>query len=67
METNVTLVSIAIIVFLYFPGNIFKRFYFKGPFSQQFNIGIFAERFITSIFWGGIMQIMSLIKFPKIL
>lgn len=41
------------------PGYFFKRFYFSGKFHKQFNIGEFAERFITTIFWGIIIQIVT--------
>jgi hypothetical protein len=61
MEVNVTLVSVLVIIFLFIPGFFLKRFYFIGQFTKQFTAGTFAERFITNIFWGIIVQFISLL------
>ncbi len=66
MENDVTLVSILVIIFLFIPGFFFKRFYFTGQFTKQFGAGIFAERFITSIFWGVVIQWISIIVTSRI-
>lgn len=61
MDVNITLVSILVIILLFIPGFFFKRFYYSGQFTKQFGAGIFAERFITSIFWGLIVQSITLV------
>ena len=63
MDVNITIVSILVIIFLFIPGFFFKRFYYTGQFTKQFHSGTFAERFITSIFWGLIIQLISLAFF----
>lgn len=65
MELNFTLASVLIIVYLYIPGYFFKRFYFLGKFTHQFSSGIFAERFITSIFWGCVIQAITLFFYGR--
>lgn len=67
MDTSVTLFSFAYIVILIVPGIIFKRFFFQGAFSGQFNTGIFADRIITSLFWGILVQIISALTFSRII
>lgn len=67
MDTSVTLFSFAYIVILIVPGIIFKRFFFQGAFSGQFNTGIFADRIITSLFWGILVQIISILTFSRII
>jgi hypothetical protein len=67
MDTNVTLISVLLLILLYIPGYLFKRFYYKGPFVQQFHFGLFAERFATSIFWGILMQVLSLVVSKKLI
>lgn len=65
MDSEVTITSIIFIVLLIVPGVFFKRFYFQGPFSKQFASGLFADRLITSIFWGILIQILSFWIFSK--
>lgn len=67
MDTSVTLFSFAYIVILIVPGIIFKRFYFQGAFSGQFNTGLFADRIITSLFCGILVQIISILTFSRII
>lgn len=67
MDFNVTLVSLLVIVLLFIPGFFFKRFYYTGKFTKQFTSGIFAERFITSVFWGIIVQMIVIIVSSKLL
>ena len=67
MDAGVTIFSIAYIVILIVPGIIFKRFYFQGPFSKQFSSGLFADRIITSLFWGIIVQIFSMLIYSRII
>lgn len=65
MDSEVTITSIIFIILLIVPGVFFKRFYFQGQFSKQFASGLFADRLITSIFWGILIQIFSFWIFSK--
>jgi len=65
VDTSLTLFSFAYIVILIVPGIIFKRFYFQGSFSGQFNSGLFADRIITSLFWGILVQLVSALTFSR--
>lgn len=65
MEAGVTISSIVLIVILIVPGVFFKRFYFQGEFTKQFGAGLFADRLITSVFWGLIVQIITFIVFSQ--
>ncbi|MDN3550721.1 hypothetical protein [Mucilaginibacter aquaedulcis] len=65
MEGQFTISSIIIIVWLIFPGVVFKRFYFQGQFAKQFGVGLFADRLITSIFWGIIVQIITFLFYSR--
>lgn len=56
MDSNLTIITIVYIVILIVPGVFFKRFYFQGAFNRQFQSGQFADRFVTSIFWGIVTQ-----------
>lgn len=67
MDTSVTIFSLGYIIILIVPGIIFKRFYFQGAFSGQFNSGLFADRIITSLFWGILVQIISALTFSRII
>lgn len=67
MDTGITLFGFAYIVILIVPGIIFKRFFFQGAFSGQFNAGLFADRIITSLFWGILVQILSILSFSRII
>jgi len=67
MDAGVTIFSIAYVIILIVPGIIFKRFYFQGAFSKQFNSGLFADRIITSLFWGIIVQILGLLSYSRII
>ncbi len=65
MEAQFTISSIVFIVLLIVPGVFFKRFYFQGQFSKQFGAGLFADRLITSVFWGIVVQIVTFIVFSR--
>lgn len=67
MDTSVTIFSLGYIIILIVPGIIFKRFFFQGAFSGQFNSGLFADRIITSLFWGILVQIISALTFSRII
>ncbi|MDB5009192.1 MAG: hypothetical protein JWP45_3585 [Mucilaginibacter sp.] len=62
-----TISSIIIIVWLIFPGIVFKRFYYQGQFSKQFGTGLFADRLITSIFWGVFVQLITFLVYSRAL
>jgi len=62
-----TISSIIIIVWLVFPGVVFKRFYYQGQFTKQFGTGLFADRLITSIFWGVFVQIITFLVYSRAL
>lgn len=66
MEAQYTVNSIVFIVSLIVPGVIFKRFYFQGQFTKQFGAGLFADRLITSIFWGIFVQIITFLFYSRI-
>lgn len=66
MENQYTIGALAFIVLLIFPGVIFKRFYFQGHFTNSFGIGPFADRLVTSIFWGICMSVITFIIYLKI-
>ena len=61
MDFNVTFITILVLVLLYIPGYFFKRCYYTGRFTKQFTWGNFTERFITSVFWGIIIQLAAVI------
>lgn len=65
MDLSITFFSFAYIVILIVPGIIFKRFFFQGAFSGQFNSGLFADRIITSLFWGILVQIIAVLTFSR--
>ncbi|MBB5285032.1 hypothetical protein HNQ92_003180 [Rhabdobacter roseus] len=65
METPISVITTLFIVLLIVPGVFFKRFYFTGEFSKQFGVGLFADRLITSIFWGLIVQIITFLTFSR--
>src|SRR5690606_28509142 len=59
MTGNITILSILYIIVLIVPGVIFKRFYFQGPFVNQFNNGNFADRIISTLWFGLLVQIIT--------
>jgi hypothetical protein len=63
MDLSLTIITIVYIVILVIPGIFFKRFYFQGPFNRQFQSGQFADRFLTSIFWGIVTQLIFFYAF----
>ncbi|NGM63560.1 hypothetical protein G5B30_16750 [Sphingobacterium sp. SGG-5] len=60
MNFGITIITIFYIVILIVPGIFFKRFYFQAKFANEFGKGVFADKAITSIFWGLIIQILSI-------
>lgn len=60
-----TISTIFFIVSLIVPGIIFKRFYYQGQFTKQFGTDPFADRLITSLFWGIFVQIIAFLIFSR--
>ncbi len=65
METPISVLTTLFILLLIVPGIFFKRFYFSGEFSQQFGVGLFADRLISSIFWGLGVQLVTYFIFSR--
>lgn len=63
MNFGLTIITITYIIFLVVPGLFFKKFYFKSKFHTDFYKGAFADRLVTSIFWGMVIQILSVFIF----
>ena len=59
MDSSLTIVTIVYIIMLVVPGVFFKRIYFQGPFTRQFQSGLFADRLVTSLFWGILVQVVT--------
>lgn len=66
MNFGLTIIAICYIVFLIVPGTFFKRFYFQSKFSREFYRGAFADRLVTSIFWGLFIQALCLIAIKEL-
>lgn len=58
---SISLTSFVLVVLIYFPGFLFKRFYFSGSFTRQLNFGDILERIFTSLFWGFWIQLIALL------
>ena len=67
MLPEVAVSSILLIVIVLFPGLIFRRFYYWSKFTKQFVKGEWSERIVTSIFWGIISQLITLLLISYIL
>lgn len=50
MNYNIALSSFVYILIFIFPGVLFRKFYYNGPFTKQFNNGNLFERFIITLF-----------------
>lgn len=55
--------SLLIFLLLVFPGIIFRRFYYVGEFSKQFNSANWLNSFYISIVPGIIIQVLTLLFF----
>lgn len=55
--------SLLIFVLLVFPGIIFRRFYYVGEFSKQFNSANWLNSFYISIVPGILIQVLTLVFF----
>lgn len=63
MIPEVAFNTIITVVIIIFPGLVVRRFYYSAYFTKQFIRGEWGERIITSIFWGIIAQLLSLLVF----
>lgn len=66
MFPEVAFSSILLIVLVLFPGLVFRRFFYSGKFTKQFVKGEWSERIVTSIFWGVLTQIITLLSIKHI-
>lgn len=65
MSVELNLFIIVIVLVLYLPGYFFRRFYFIGFAKQQFGMGSWYDRFFLSIFFGFLLQYLSLAIIDK--
>ncbi len=61
MSFGLTILSLTYIFFLIVPGIVFKRFFFQNNPQKSPGIGNFADRIITSLFCGFIIQIITVL------
>lgn len=59
MNYNIALSSFVYILIFIFPGVLFRKFYYIGPFTKQFNTGNLFERFIITMFLSVISVTLS--------
>lgn len=59
MNYNIALSSFIYILIFIFPGVLFRKFYYNGPFTKQFNNGNLFERFIITLFLSVISVTLS--------
>ncbi|WP_149525646.1 hypothetical protein [Sphingobacterium hotanense] len=63
MSFGLTILSLAYILFLIVPGIVFKRFFYQNNPQKLPGVGNFADRIITSLFCGFIIQIITILLF----
>lgn len=63
MELEIALSTILLIALIIFPGVVFKRFFYQGAFNKQFSSDLFADRLISSAFWGLLIQGITMLFF----
>ncbi len=61
MSFGLTILSLAYILFLIVPGIVFKRFFYQNNPQKLPGVGNFADRIITSLFCGFIIQIIAIL------
>ncbi|PVH26985.1 hypothetical protein [Sphingobacterium corticibacter] len=66
MNFGLTILAVFYIIYLVVPGIFFKRFYFQSKFNKEFYSGSFADKIITSIFWGIIIQLIIVLIFMSV-
>lgn len=67
MAPGITLFTIAYIIILILPGVLFKRYYYYGRFAKQYSAGLFADRLLTTLLWGIIIQVFCTIAYCALL
>ncbi|TDE14421.1 hypothetical protein [Dyadobacter psychrotolerans] len=62
---GLSIIPVLFVVLIIVPGVFAKRFYFSGVFAKRFGAGDFADRLITSIFWGFIVQVITYLVYSQ--
>lgn len=63
MDFGLTFFGLAYLIAIVIPGLLFKRFYFQGKFSKQFFDGLFVDRLLTNVFWGIVIQLITVFSY----
>lgn len=63
---NLALNSIFYILIFIFPGLLFRKFYFSGDFTKQFNQGNLMERLLWTLFFSALIITLSVLGFTFI-
>ena|SRR5690606_7029053 len=63
MSFGLTILSLTYIIFIIVPGLIFKRFFYQNNPQKSSGVGNFADRIISSIFFGVLVQIVTVLIF----
>lgn len=61
MDFKISIIGIILILAFYLPGYFFRKMYFSGFSTKQFGMGEWYDRFFLSIFFGIIIQFVTLI------
>jgi len=59
MNLDLTINSLIIFLFIIFPGIVFRRFYFQGEFTKQFNSKTWGQSLLMSFIPGLLIQILT--------
>lgn len=63
---EIALNSILIFLFIIFPGIVYRRFYFRGEFTKQFDSKSVLESIIVSVFPGLIVQFATIFTYERL-
>ncbi|OYD44326.1 hypothetical protein CHU00_17610 [Sphingobacterium cellulitidis] len=63
MSFGLTILSLTYIIFIIVPGVIFKKFFYQNNPQKAPGVGNFADRIITSIFFGVLFQALTVLLF----
>lgn len=61
MDFQISIIGIILILAFYLPGYFFRKMYFSGFSTKQFGMGEWYDRFFLSIFFGMVIQFVTLI------
>lgn len=61
MDFQISIIGIILILAFYLPGYFFRKMYFSGFSTKQFGMGEWYDRFFLSIFYGMVIQFVTLI------